>query len=136
MSTVHAQTYVRESHLRAESRLPRSFTAHGLTLQIAPATRRVRLVGELCSIRHDARWTLGSRTGPAVVDLVPAASDLTELIVQTRDDARPRRRADDARRAILRRFVVAVRDVIVDDSHPARAARDATAMTEPWRTPA
>ena len=133
---MHAQAYVRASHLHVESRLPHRFTVEGLTLEIEPATRRERLVGHLCSIRHDARWTRGTSSGTAVVDLLPAASDLTEVIVQVHDEARARQRVRDRQQASLRRFVVALRRVIVEDRPALRAADDPTATTTPWRTPA
>ena len=133
---MHAQAYVRASHLHVEARLPRRFTVEGLTLEIEPATHRERLVRDLCSIRHDARWTLGTSSGTAVVDLLPAASDMTELIVQVHDDARTRQRVRDRRQASLRRFVVALRRAVVED-RPARRAADGPAVTtKPWRTPA
>ena len=136
MSIVHAQAYVRESHLRVESRLPRRFTAHGLTVEIEAATGRERLVGDLCSIRHEARWTFEASGGRAVVDLVPAGSDLTELIVQLLDESRTRRRVADRRRALLRDYVGALRGAIVEDGCRVHAQDDETAMTRPWRTPA
>lgn len=136
MSVVHAQIYVRESHLRVEARLPRCFTNQDFTLEIAPATRRERLVGDLCSIRHDARWTFGSSSGPAVVDLVPAGSELTELIVQTYDEAGSRRRSGSQRQAVLRRFVAAVRGAVVDERSAVPEPRPVAATKRPWRTPA
>lgn len=135
MSSVHAQVYVRDGVLRVESRLPRRFTAEGLTLEIAAVTHRRRLVGELCSIRHEGRWRLGSSTGSAVVDLVPAGSDLTELIVQTDDDRWTRRRPE-ARRVILRSFVLELRRAILAERRVVQPSRDESRTTHPWRTPA
>ena len=136
MSVVHAQVYVRASHLHVEARLPHCFTAEGLTLEIAPATRPERFVGTLCSIRHDARWTLGSSSGSAIVDLLPAASDLTELIVQTHDEARTRRGVRDRRQTTLCLFLVALRRHLVEDRSCLRVAAEETPITRPWRTPA
>lgn len=136
MSSVHAQVYVRDGVLRVESRLPRRFTAEGLTLEIAAVTHRQRLVGELCSIRHDAQWSLASSSGFAVVDLVPAGSHLTELIVQICDEGRTWRRVDARRRVILRDFVVELRRAIAGDRRVAEPSRDELGTTQPWRTPA
>jgi len=122
--------------LHVESRLPRAFTTEGLRLEIAPPTCRERLVGDLCSIRHDARWTLGTSSGAAIVDLVPAASDLTELIVQIQDEARMRPRVLEQRRARLRRFVVALRGAILDQRHDVGTAEPPAMTSRPWRTPA
>jgi hypothetical protein len=136
MSSVHAQIYVRDNVLRVESRLPHRFSAEGLELDIAPAVRRERLVGELCSIRHDARWTLGSASGPAVVDLVRSGSQLTELIVQTTAEGHARRRSEDHRRDVLRRLVVALRSALAVDAQVAEPEPAPPRSDEPWRTPA
>jgi hypothetical protein len=136
MASVHAQVFVRDNVLRVESRLPRRLTAEGLTLEIAAATQRQRLVRDLCSIRHAARWTLGSSSGFAVVDLLPAGTELTELIVQLDDERRLSRRVDARRRAVARRFVMALRHALVADGHDVAAVTNATTTDKPWRTPA
>ena len=135
MSTVHAQRFVRDSVLRVESRLPHTFSCHGLTLEIAPGTRPERVVAELRAIRHDGRWTEGRASGPATIDVVRSGTELTELIVQLHDESRRPRRSEDRRRALLRELLDDIRRSM-SRMPEASLVIDETPDVQPWRTPA